>query len=203
MYVPKEFRNENIEELKDFIRHNNFGMLVTEVNNRPWISHIPFMLDKNGDELSAHIFRGNIQWKEIDLSIEILVVFQGPHGYISSSWYDHENVPTWNYIAVHVYGSLRIIEGEELVDSLRQLVDHHEKGIPHPVSVDQMSPKFFNSELRGIVGFKIAITDIQAAYKLSQNRDAYNHKNIIQELEKKGNPASFTLAQQMKKHKPK
>ena len=203
MYTPKPFRNDNIDELKEFIRQNNFGILVTELNNRPWASHIPFMLDKEGTKFSAHISKGNIQWKQIDLNKEVLCVFQGPNSYVSSSWYNHENVPTWNYIAIHVYGKLRIIEGEELVESLRQLVDHHETNISNPVSVDRMSSSFFNSEVRGIVAFEIDITDIQASYKLSQDRDTINHERIVNELEKTGDAASIHIAEEMKKHKPK
>lgn len=200
MYIPKHFKNENLEEISEFIRHYNFGLLVSEVNNRPWATHIPFILNAEETKLSAHVSRGNIQWKHFNLDKEVLAVFQGPHAYISSSWYNHENVPTWNYQAVHVYGKLRIIEEDELIESLQALVNHHEQGSSKPVSVEKMSSKFLATEIRGIVAFEITITDLQASYKLSQNRDSENHQNIIKELEEQDDPNSLEIARQMKIH---
>lgn len=202
MYIPNYFRQENLEEVKSFLQQNSFGMLVSQVNHRPWATHIPLELSKNtlGDEvLLGHISRGNKQWKDFDKNEEVLAIFTGPHAYISSSWYDHENVPTWNYVAVHVYGELRLIEGDELMASLRKLVDKYEASSIHPVKVENMSAKFLESELRGMVGFEIRITDIEAAYKLSQNRDEKNLHNILNELEKRGDVQSLEIAEQMKK----
>jgi len=122
-----------------------------------------------------------------------------PHAYVSSSWYDHENVPTWNYIAVHVYGKIRIIEGDILKTRLGKLVDKYEAKMENPVSVDRMSEEFVESEIRGIVGFEIVITEIQAAMKLSQNRDDKNYKRIIKNLEKQGDVGSLKIAEKMKR----
>lgn len=202
MYTPPYFKSNNIGEVKEFIRQNNFGILISEVNQKPWASHIPLILDKEGTKLTGHISKGNLQWKEFDSTKEVLVVFRGPHGYISSSWYNHENVPTWNYIAVHVYGNIRTLEGDEVIESLRQLVNHHERDMPNPVTVEGMSQNFLEAEIRGIVAFEITIKDIQASYKLSQNRDSINHENIVRELEGSEESISIALAQEMKKHKP-
>jgi transcriptional regulator len=128
-----------------------------------------------------------------------MIIFPGPHAYVSSSWYDHENVPTWNYIAVHVYGKIKIIEGEELHAALKQLVDKYEKGSEHPVSIEKMSPEYVRQSIRGLIGFEIDITSIEASYKLSQNRDKKNYMNIINELEKRGDHDSKSVAAEMKK----
>jgi len=128
-----------------------------------------------------------------------MVIFPGPHAYVSSSWYDHENVPTWNYIAVHVYGKIQIIESDELYSALKQLVDKYEKTSEYPISVEKMSPEYVRQSIQGLVGFAIEITSIEAAYKLSQNRDRKNYVNIINELEKRGDHESKSIAAEMKK----
>lgn len=204
MYIPPYYKQENLSVVKDFLHQNSFGTLVSLVNDRPWATHIPLELDTNAagqDILSGHISRGNKQWRDFDKNDEVLAIFNGPHTYISSSWYDHENVPTWNYIAVHVYGKIRIVTDDELLSSLKKLVNKYEAQSKHPVSVEGMSEKFLQNELRGIVGFEIAISEIQAAYKLSQNRDEKNTKQIIEELEKRGDVNSVQVSQEMKSYK--
>ncbi len=200
MYTPLSFKNENTDELKQFIKDNNFGLLISEINSKPWATHLPFVINPNTNTLSAHLSRGNRQWKQLSENKEVLVVFQGPHSYISSTWYDHENVPTYNYIAVHVYGQPRIIEGEELVAHLKQLVNHHEQHSQNPASVERMTPSYLQREIKGIVALEIKITSIEASYKLSQNRDEVNHKNIINELEKEDDNNAAEIAKAMRVH---
>ena len=199
MYISKLNKNENAESLLEFIRHNGFAILISTVEGKPWASHIPLLLSNDGTKLSGHIARGNKQWKEWNTESEILAIFSGPHTYISSSWYDHENVPTWNYIAVHVYGKLKILSEEELLQSLKSLTDKYERQSEKPVAVERMNPKYVKSQMLGIVGFEIEIIKMEGAYKLSQNRDAKNHENIIAELEKRNDPASGAIADEMKK----
>lgn len=202
MYQPKYYKNNNREEQLDFIRKNSFGMLINEVDNKPWVTHIPFSLSEDSTKLTSHISRGNVQWKHFSSEKEVLVVFTGPHAYVSSSWYNHENVPTWNYIAVHVYGNIRIIEGDELKASLKQLVDHYEADSAHPVSMEKMTPSYLEKEIRGIVAFEIAITQIEAAFKLSQNREKEDYENIVHELNKKEDSQAKEVAKEMKKRCP-
>lgn len=202
MYIPALFKNEDLNAVKDFITANGFAILVSQVNGRPWATHIPLMLDKNAegkDVLTGHISKANSQWKEFNNDDELLVIFTGPHAYVSSSWYDHENAPTWNYTAVHVYGRISIIEGELLKSKLGKLINKYEAGSMHPVSLQTMSHDFVEKEMRGIVGFDIEITGIQAASKLSQNRDAKNYDAIINELIAKGGNDSLAMAELMKK----
>ncbi len=204
MYLPNNFRQTNIDEVKAFIQQNSFGMLISQVEGKPWATHIPLELETNADGhavLVSHLSKGNKQWKDFEKNEEVLAIFNGPHAYISSSWYDHENVPTWNYIAVHVYGKIRIISGDELLASLKRLVDKYEAHSAKPVTVEGMSPKFLESELRGVIGFEIMVTEIKAAYKLSQNRDAKNKSNIISELENRQDANSMKIAEHMKSYK--
>ena len=193
MYTPKLNRNENVQELHEFIHQNGFAILISTVEGKLWASHIPLLLSAKGEKLTGHVARGNKQWKEWNSETEILAIFSGPHSYISSSWYDHENVPTWNYIAVHVYGELKILSDNELLQSLKDLTDKYEKSAEQPVSVEHMNPAFVKKEMMGITGFEIQITRMEAAYKLSQNRDAKNHEMIIAQLEKRNDPGSVAI----------
>jgi transcriptional regulator len=204
MYIPDHFKNENMAAVKGFIANNGFGILIHQGKQKLQGTHIPMVLDKNEkgkDLLVGHLSRANPQWKSFKDNDDILAVFMGPHCYISSSWYQKESVPTWNYIAVHVYGKIRIIEGKGLIDDMHMLVDKYEKNSKDPVSVDGLSSKTME-KAKGVVGFQIEITEIQAAYKLSQNRDETDHKNIIKELEHLDDCQSEAVAEEMKEIKP-
>jgi transcriptional regulator len=201
MYIPKVHRNTDDAEIKAFIQRHGFAILINQTNGKLWGTHIPLQL-ADGNKLHGHISKGNPQWKNFANGEEVLAIFSGPHAYISSSWYDHENVPTWNYIAVHVYGTIRVIEGEELYASLKHLVDKYEQHSEHPVSMEKMDPEYVQKHLNALVGFEISITQIEAAYKLSQNRDRKNHVAIVEQLEKRNDPESCLVAEAMKLKTP-
>ncbi|MCG2611177.1 FMN-binding negative transcriptional regulator [Flavobacterium sp. SM15] len=203
MYIPELYKNENAEEIKSFIKNNSFGILVNQTQGKLWGTHIPLELETNlqGKEvLFGHISKENPQGNSFEDNNEVLAIFNGPHSYISSSWYDHENVPTWNYIAVHVYGKVRIIDGDELLFAMKKLVDKHESASKNPVRIERLSSETMN-QIKGITAFEIEITEIQAVSKLSQNRDDKNHIAIISELEKKNDPNAHSIAQAMKKQR--
>ena len=133
MYIHPLNTWENQPEVLDFIRKNSFATLYTQVEGRPWATHLPVFLEGKSEGkfvLHGHLAKANSQWKQLAQAEEVLIVFQGPHAYISSSWYTHENVPTWNYLAVHVYGKVRLIEGEELMHHLKSLVDQFRTDLP-------------------------------------------------------------------------
>ena len=112
MYIPNLYKNKNVEEINDFIQKNSSGILVNRVDGKPWATHIPLELDtnENGKQvLYGHISKENPQWQNFASDRPVLAIFSGPHSYISPSWYDHENVPTWNYTAEHIYGTIKII----------------------------------------------------------------------------------------------
>ena len=187
MYVPPLFNDSNPQEVKEFIDNNGFGILVSQHDKRPWATHIPMELIENDNDeakLIGHISRGNRQWKSFKEQDSVMAIFQGPHAYVSSSWYNHENVPTWNYVAVHIYGSIRIIEGPTLVDSLKRLIEKYENSVNSEMRYSDLSEKMLNRELKGIVGFEIAIEEVKAAYKMSQNRDNESYQNVISHLSK-------------------
>lgn len=203
MYIDDQYRNEDSEAVRSFIRQNSFGILVNQTEGKPWGTHIPLELEHNRDGkevLYGHIAKANPQSGALQDNTTVLCIFNGPHSYISSSWYDHENVPTWNYIAVHVYGTIRIIEGEDLLFSLKKLVDKYEAASENPVRIETLSDKTMR-QLNGIIGFEIAITEIQAVHKLSQNRDNKNHSAIISALETKKDHNSTMIAHEMRKNR--
>ena len=201
MFIPDIYKNENQEEINDFLQKNSFGILVNQTKGKLWATHIPLELDtnENGKQvLYGHIAKENPQWESFADNDEVLAIFTGAHSYISSSWYDHENVPTWNYIAVHVYGTIKIIEGEAVIESLKKLVDKYEQNSENPVRVEDFSKKTM-MQTHGIVAFEIEIEEIQAQHKLSQNRDEKNYENIISELKKTENPQATAVANEMLK----
>ena len=201
MHIPHHFKNENLDEVRTFVKANSFGILVSTVENKPWGTHIPLELelDTEGNEvLYGHIAKANPQGRFFQNQKEVLAIFNGPHAYVSSSWYGHENVPTWNYIAVHIYGKLEVLDEAETLFSLKLLVDKYEAHSKNPVRVEDLSAKTMR-QIKGIIGFKINITDIQAAYKLSQNRNADDHQRIVSELRQSNNAAAQATANEMKK----
>ena len=200
MYIPSQYKNEDLSEVRDFIRSNSFAILINQLNGRPWATHTPLELDKDeagNDILIGHIARANPQWKAFEANPEVLCIFNGPHSYVSSSWYKEEEVPTWNYIAVHIYGSLTVMAESEVLTWLHGLVDHYEKDEEKPLSLKDMSPATLR-QVKGVVGFRIKINEIQAAYKLSQGREE-DHARIIHELKNKKDQGSKQVSNIMKK----
>ncbi len=201
MYTPEIYKNENQEEIRDFIFKNGFAILVNQTDNKLWATHIPLYLDKNQVEkeiLVGHISLENPQCKSLINESDVLAIFSGTHSYISSSWYDHENVSTWNYLAVHVYGKIKILNLEEAILSLKKLTDKYEVTSANPIRVEDLSAKTMR-QARGILAFEIEISNIEATKKLSQNRDSKNYQNIISELEKIENSDAKQMAAEMKK----
>lgn len=199
MFTPTHYQNDDINEIKDFLRSNSFGILINQVDGKPWATHIPLELDldlSGNDILVGHIAKANPQWKYFQEDAQVLCIFNGPHSYVSSSWYTEEEVPTWNYIAIHVYGTLKIQTEAALLESLHKLVDKYEAGSKEPVSSRDMSAKTMR-QIKGVVGFEIKVEDIQATYKLSQDRE-HDHPKIISELEER-DAGSKAVADAMKK----
>lgn len=200
MYIPKYFRNNNQQEIEAFIIKNSFAVLITHHQQKTFATHIPVELETlaTGEKvLHGHISRGNPQWRSFENSDEVLVIFSGAHSYVSSSWYNHLNVPTWNYIAVHVSGHLRMLNEEELFASLKKLVDKYEVISKNPVTVEGMED-YMRNQIKGIVGFEMKIEKMEGKWKMSQNRDEEDYKNIIKELEQLDENAK-AVAEEMKR----
>jgi transcriptional regulator len=201
MYIPEQYKNENLAEIRDFIRSHPFGSLVSQVDAKPWATHIPLELetDEEGrDWLVGHISKANRQWRGLTGQEKVLCIFMGPHSYISSSWYREEEVPTWDYIAVHAYGALQFQENSELYRSLDRLLTRFESSSENPVSLSALSKNTLR-QIKGIVGFRIAVSEFRAAYKLSQGRPS-DHASIIRALEATGDPDAMAVARAIRVH---
>src|SRR6266851_4882644 len=195
MYIPKAFREDDISRLHTFMEAYSFATLVTQHESIPFATHLPFLLDPergpNGI-LLAHMARANPQWHDFASAQEVLVIFQGPHTYISPSWYEVElSVPTWNYAVVHAYGLPYLIEdGEELYKLLKTLIQTHEAHFEKPWPF-QLPDDYLQKMMRGIVGFEIEITRFEGKFKLSQNRTETERENVIAALQESTNTAAL------------
>jgi transcriptional regulator len=199
LYIPKHFKVADLEEIQEFIHTHSFGTLITTKNGKPIATHLPLQLVKEEDEyfVTGHMAYGNPQWRTFDACGDVLITFQGPHAYISSSWYEKENVPTWNYQAVHLYGAAKLMDEAELKADLAKLMQKYEQHREHPVLWETLSSEILEKELKGIVGFKIHVTEVQAASKMSQNRNETDYRNIIDHLKKEENVNSSQVAEAM------
>jgi len=198
MYIPKYYREEDRQTILAFLRQNNFPAIVSYDGEKPVATHavVEVCEDENGKMIIySHISRANPQWKSFG-SQEIMLIFQGAHTYISPRWYNHVNVPTWNYMMIHVYGRVRLLQGDELLELLSRLVRNHEANSQY--RLESLPQEFVQIEIKGVVGFAIDVTRINAGYKLSQNRNDADYENIIRELEKRGDANSANVAQAMR-----
>jgi transcriptional regulator len=200
MYIPKHFKIEDEEKIYEFIEKYSFATLYSTHQGEPYATHLPLILKKDENALYGHFARPNGQWKDIK-NQSVLVVFHGPHCYISPSWYEIKDaVPTWNYVSIHIYGNVEIIEDEKVIfDSLDEMVIKYEKP-DSPYSLINVDSKYIEGMSKGIVAFKINITKIEAKAKLSQNHAAERQELIIENLDRSSNQNDLEVASLMKKN---
>jgi transcriptional regulator len=202
MYIPKANRETRVPVLHELIVTRPFGSLVTVGASGIIASHIPFVLEQDGSEfgmLRAHIARANQQWSDLTPSIVALAIFAGPHHYISASWYpgareDGAVVPTWNYVVVHAYGPLRVIEDPEwLIAHMARLTDIHEAGSVDPWKVSDAPPEFIREQMRGIVGLEMPIRRLEGKWKVSQNKNEPDRNAVLEGLVDLNTADSLTM----------
>jgi transcriptional regulator len=186
MYIPSFTAVTDPALLHDLMRQFSFATLVTAHEGRPFATHLPFLVNPEDGELGtlvAHMARANPQWREFADGNEALVIFQGPHTYVSPSWYEEEvSVPTWNYAVAHAYGVPRVItDAERVRATLRALVDVHEEGFDEPWTMD-LPEEYLQGQLRAIVAFEVPITRLEGKVKLSQNRSAEDQRRVRDQL---------------------
>jgi len=192
MYIPNPYRQDDVETLVDFMRANSFGTFVSILDGAPVASHIPFVVSY-GDgvvKLRGHLARPNPQWKAFE-SGESLAIFTGPHAYISPSLYEkRESVPTWNYIAVHAYGAPQIItlaDSRAALDAIMNvMIESYDPA--YKAQWHELSGKYRDGMLNGIVGFEMMVTRLEGKYKLSQNRSLRDQQHVAQALLRSDDP---------------
>ena len=203
MYVSHYYREEDLKRVADFVREHDFATLVLSQDGLPVASHLLMDFETSPDGtwlVNGHMARANKQWRAFDPAQEVLMIFGGPNTYISPTWYNHLNVPTWNYIAVHLYGTPRLIDGgPELQDILSRLIKRYETQSDY--RMETLPADFREKEMRGAVGFQVKVTRVEANFKLSQNRSDEDHASVIQKLEARGDEHSVAIAKEMKKNR--
>jgi transcriptional regulator len=191
MYVPVHFREDRIPVLHDAIRKYGFGTLVTSGEQDLEASHLPLLLDSQPAPLGTvlgHLARANPQWQRVKPGIEALAIFLGPNTYITPSWYptkqqDGKVVPTWNYLAIHAYGTISFYDDpEELRDHVGKMTETHEAPREAPWAVSDAPADYVDKMLGAIVGFKLRITRLEGKWKMSQNRPERDVSGVLEGL---------------------
>lgn len=211
MYTPQFNSEKDLPTLQQFIRMHSLCALVTGTEQGMVASHVPMVLHSDGPGygvLRGHVARGNSQWKDFSASEEALGIFTGPQHYISASWYPEKmthgkEVPTWNYVAVHVYGRLRAVEDPDwLLDHLRTLTDQNEVIAELPWKVADAPPEFISKLSQAIVGLELEISRFEGKWKVSQNRSDQDAAGVMSGLERLGTPASIAMRELVQARRP-
>jgi transcriptional regulator len=211
VYIPPVNREDDPAELRRFVRAHPFCALVTMTGQGMVASHVPVVLHESANGfgvLRGHLARANSHWRHFDPAAEALVIFTGPHHFISASWYPSKQVhgrvvPTWNYVAVHAYGHLRIVEDSDwLLDHLRSLVDENESIAERPWSISDGPPEFIAGQMRAIVGFEIEVSRVEGKWKVSQNRDDDDAAGVVAALRTLDTAASHEMSRLIEQRRP-
>ena len=203
MYVPLRFKEENVMVLQDAIRAGGLATLVTFGSEGVEASHVPMLLEPEPapcGTLRGHLARSNPQWQHVAADSHALAIFLGPDAYISPSWYATKQtsgrvVPTWNYVAIHVYGPLRFFDdADRLLAHVMKLTTQHEAGRPTPWSVTDAPEDYIQGQLKNIIGFEMPIARLEGKWKMSQNRPAQDRIGVAEGLVREGGPREASVA---------
>ena len=202
MYLPTHFREDRLDVQHGLVRAHPLGTLITAGPGGLMANPLPFLVDADRGAhgtLRAHLARGNPQLRELAAGGECLVVFSGPHDYVSPSWYATKQasgkvVPTWNFVTVHAWGVPRLMDDAAwLRGLLGDLTDRHERGRPQPWAVDDAPADFIAAQMKAIVGLEIPIARIEGKWKVSQNRSQADRQGVADGLRAQGAEAMADL----------
>lgn len=203
MYIPKPYREDDSATLVEFMRANSFATLVSILDGQLWASHLPVVVAYQDGvvSLSGHLAKPNPHWQGFGAD-EALMIFHGPHAYISPSLYEkRESVPTWNYIAVHAYGvpmAVQYDERPERVEGmLEQMIDQYDTA--YQAQWRSLPDKFRHGMLSGVVGFEMTVTRLEGKYKLSQNRSETDQRNVAHAMLQSADPAAHGVGEAMQR----
>ncbi len=203
MYVPRDFREERVPVLHDAIRQARLGTLVTLGADGLEASHVPMLVDPEPQPfgtLRGHIARANPQWQRAAAGVQALAVFLGPDAYITPAWYETKRqsgkvVPTWNYVAIHAYGTLRFYDdADRLLALVTKLTETHEAGRAQPWAVSDAPKDYIAGMLRAIVGFELPIVRLEGKWKMSQNRPPVDRAGVVDGLARQGGSGEAAVA---------
>lgn len=198
MYIPKHYTEKDKDQAIAFMQRFHFGTIISNNKNRPIATHLPFVISEKKDQLilSAHFAKANEQWSSISTN-DVLVIFTEPHAYVSPTHYNKkQNVPTWNYLAVHAYGQLKIVsEQNEVFKMLEQMMLSFEPA--YKKQWNELSLEYKSGMANGIVAFEIEVTELQFQKKLSQNKKENERQNIINSFSKSADQNENMIAKYM------
>ena len=199
MYIPGSFLVEDKKMIHDIIAANSFATLVSRLEEGITASHLPLLIDEDNQFLYGHLARVNDQCAGLE-GQAVLAIFQGPHCYVSPSWYETSRaVPTWNYVSVHVYGQIELLDEDALLGSLYRMVLKYE-GEESAYKPESIDPKYIHDLMKGIAGFRIRIRKFEAKAKLSQSHSSERQQRIINHLEEIQSGGSREIAALMKEN---
>jgi transcriptional regulator len=190
MYQPDDFRVEDVSEMHALMRARPFAALVSSGSTGLYASHLPTVLKDKGSYgvIECHLARPNPHWKELAEGNEALMIFQGPEGYITPNWYPSKAqhgkaVPTWNFAVVHAYGRPEVMKDKDwLLQHVTELTAQQESSEAKPWTPSDAPATYIEIMLRGIVGFRFAITRLEGKWKMSQNREVQDQVGVVKGL---------------------
>jgi len=200
MYTPPSFQIRDRTTLFALMEEFSFATLISGHEGSLTATHLPLLVkDEDGGKILGHVARANDQWRMFDGETEALAIFQGPHAYVSPSWYaTHPSVPTWNYVVVHAYGMPAIIDDfDAVVALLRETVKKYEAGFAKPWPMD-LPEDYLAKMVKAIVAFEIPVTRIEGKAKLSQNRSGEDIERVIEALDRSAAADERSLAKMMR-----
>ncbi|MDB5384964.1 MAG: paiB, partial [Planctomycetaceae bacterium] len=198
MYIPAAFDESDLTRLHDFIEQNSFGILTSQHDGLPFATHLPFLLERSTSPrgtLIGHMARANPHWQQAG-GKTALAIFSGPHAYISPTWYEADHVvPTWNYVAVHAYGQVQVVEDRDsLLEIVQTTVRTFERNLPQPWSLAEIDT-FVERLLSQIVGFRIEIERIEGKWKLNQNHPVERRQKVARALQERKTENALLIAE--------
>jgi len=201
MFIPSSFKEEDPETLFKIMQENAFATIVTtDEHGAPVATPLPFLIKKKDNEikLQAHFAKSNPQWKHLESNSKILVIFNGPHCYISPSWYKNTGVPTWDYVTVHAYGAATLFESNaQTAELIEELSDKYEQGQENPWKANGNYP---DKMLNAIVGFDINVQELQGKVKIGQNKSAEDLEGVVTALGKSSSEQELAIARLIKSY---
>jgi transcriptional regulator len=203
MYIPAAFAIQGTDRLVKFVRQNSFATLITQTEEGvPFASHIPMLYEPEpppSGTLLGHLARANSQWRHFRPDVEVLVIFHGPHAYVSPRWYASQPaVPTWNYAVVHAYGKPGLITDEMRLEALVKRMVRFYEGEGENAWPGDLPTDYMNNQLKAIVGFEILITRLEGKFKLGQNRPKTDVARVYDALSQSAQPGDRSLAEFMR-----
>lgn len=202
MYTPRNNQVEDRAALLAYMRAYSFATLTTAGSAGLTATHLPFVVDEEGGRITllAHMAKANPQWRDFAAATDAMVIFMQPHAYVSPRLYDsRQNVPTWNYVAVHAYGRPALIEERAAkMDLQKKLIRQYDAGYLEQMA--ELPESYLDAKLAAIVSFSLEVTRIDARYKLSQDKNPAERERIARDLEASGDSVAIETARLMRKH---